>query len=495
MNTRHTAILPRVAALLLLFAAIVLTFFSLVQYSRQRATYPAQMRIGGVPVGGLTPQEAADRLVQVYSTPVELRYGEAVIQMSPSVAGFELDMETMLAAANMERLGASFWGGFWDYLWQRPRQPIDIPLRATFSESRLRQYLETEIASRYDVPPIPASAIPASATFEPGQAGQELDIERAIVLIGDALRSPTNRVVNLSYRRTPAPPPGEQNLAILLQQIIDESGFDGVVGLYLLNLQTGAEIHFVRDDGRDIPVPPDVAFTASSTIKIPIMISVFRYYRSQLDERVEAQLVNMLKLSENPPADALMAALDETRGPLVVTENMRALGLENTFLAGYFYDGAPLLKLYRTPANQRSDVNTSPDIYNQTTPAEMGSLLADLYTCAHANGGTLLAAFPGEITPEGCQQMIDLLARDKIGVLIEAGVPEGTRVAHKHGWISGPNGVVQNISDAGIVYTPGGDYVLSIYTYHPREAIWNQVSSLIARLSQAVYNYYNLPTE
>ncbi len=495
MRTRNTVILPRLAALLLIFAAIVLTLFSLVQYSRQRATYPAQMRIGGVPVGGLTPQEAADRLIQVYSTPIEIHYGDAVIQMSPSVAGFELDIETMLAAANMERLGVSFWGGFWDYLWQRPQQPIEIPLRATFSETRLRQYLQSEIAARYDVPPVPAQAIPASATFEPGQAGQELDIDRALVLIGDALRSPTNRVVNLSYRRAPAPPPGEQNLAILLQQIITDSGFDGVVGLYLLNLQSGAEIHFVLDNGREIPVPPDVAFTASSTIKIPIMISVFRFYRSQLDANTETLLTNMLKLSENPPADALMARLDETRGPLVVTENMRALGLENTFLAGYFYDGAPLLQLYQTPANQRTDVETNPDIYNQTTPSEMGSLLADLYACAHQNSGALLAAFPGEITQAGCQQMLDLLARDKIGVLIEAGVPEGTRVAHKHGWISGPNGVIQNISDAGVVYTPGGDYVLSIYTYHPREAIWNQVSTLIARISQAVYNYYNLPTE
>ncbi len=495
MKTRQTAILPRVTALLFIFAAIVLTLLSLVQYSRQRATYPPQMRIGGVPVGGLTPQEAADRLIQVYSAPVELHYGEAVIQLSPSVAGFELDIETMLAAANMERLGVSFWRGFWDYLWQRPAQPIDIPLRASLSEARLRTYLEMEIAPRYDIPPVPAKAIPASATFEPGQPGQTLDVERAILLISDALRSPVNRVVNLSYQRAPAPPPGEQNLATLLHQIIADSGFDGVVGLYLLNLESGAEIHFVVDNGRDIPVPPDVAFTASSTIKIPIMVSVFRHYRSQLDANTEAQLVNMLKLSENPPADALMARLDEARGPLIVTENMQALGLENTFLAGYFYDGAPLLKLYRTPANQRTDVNTAPDIYNQTTPAEMGALLSDLYACAHNNSGALLAAFPGEITPDGCRQMIDLLARDKIGVLIEAGVPEGTRVAHKHGWISGPNGIIQNISDAGIVYTPGGDYVLSLYTYHPREAIWNQVSTLIARISQAIYNYYNLPTK
>ncbi|MFZ5884163.1 MAG: serine hydrolase, partial [Chloroflexota bacterium] len=108
-------------------------------------------------------------------------------------------------------------------------------------------------------------------------------------------------------------------------------------------------------------------------------------------------------------------------------------------------------------------------------------------------GGALIAAFPQTITPEICQRMIDFLAADKIGVLIEAGVPEGTRVAHKHGWISDPaSGVIKNISDAAIVYTPGGNYVLTIYAYHPVQTVWEPVSLLFAQLSQAVYNFYNL---
>jgi hypothetical protein len=80
-------------------------------------------------------------------------------------------------------------------------------------------------------------------------------------------------------------------------------------------------------------------------------------------------------------------------------------------------------------------------------------------------------------------------------VLIEAGVPEGTQVAHKHGWVTDVTGVIHNISDAGIVYTSGGDYVLVIYSYHPVQAIWDSVSGLFAQLSQAVYNYFNLPAQ
>ena len=119
-------------------------------------------------------------------------------------------------------------------------------------------------------------------------------------------------------------------------------------------------------------------------------------------------------------------------------------------------------------------------------------LLADLYQCAQNGGGGLVAAFPTKLNQAVCAKMIDYMKRDRIGVLIEAGLPEGTQIAHKHGWISGPSGIIQNISDAAIVYTPGGNYVLTIYIYHPVQAVWEPISGMFAKISEAVYNYYNL---
>jgi len=178
---------------------------------------------------------------------------------------------------------------------------------------------------------------------------------------------------------------------------------------------------------------------------------------------------------------------------------MKKIGLENTFLAGFFCSAefpCPLLERINTPANQRNDVFTDPDLFNQTTPSDAGMLLGDIYQCAESGGGALIAAYPDKITSEVCQQMISYLASDKIGVLIEAGVPEGTQVAHKHGWISDPSsGVIKNISDAAIVYTPGGNYVLVMYAYHPVQTVWEPVSALFAQMSQAVYNFYNIPTQ
>jgi len=493
VRKRHTNVFLRGSAILLLIVAIVLTLVSLVGYSRQRNRYPPGMTIGGVPVGGLDPQAASERVLQVYSTPVEIHYGGGIVQASPTTLGFQIDIESMLAAADLVRTGGAFWGGFWDYLWNRDPPPADIPLRATISEERLRDYLQNEIAARYDQPPVPPQPIPGSPNFTPGQPGQILDVERAVPLIEAALQSPTNRVVTLSSTQGLAMRPPLQTLEILLKQILAASGFDGTLGLYLLDLQNGQEIHFALDRGREVPVEPsDVAFTASSTIKIPILVSYFIQHGSApVSEAVNAKIVNMIHQSDNVASDALMAELHTARGPLIVTEYMRKLGLENTFIAGFFAPGSPLLQRFTTPANQRTDVFNDPDPYNQTTPSDMGMLLEDIYHCAQAGGGALVAAFPDKINKDICAQMIEYLAADKIGVLIEAGLPEGTKLAHKHGWVPDPDGVVRNFSDAGIVYTPGGNFVLAIYTHHNVQIVFDPANLLFAELTRAVYNYYN----
>jgi beta-lactamase class A len=500
LRNRSSIPILRGISITILSIAIVLFVISLIGYSRQRNNYPAGMTIAGVHVGGVDPQIALQRVLQVYSSPIEIHYGDAVIHVDPTVVGFEPDMESMIAAADLARTGGSFWGGFWNYLWNRDPTPVEVPLSATIAEDRLVAFLQNEVSARYDEPPTPAQPVPGSTSFTAGAPGQVLDVERSVRLIEDTLRSPNNRSVVLSFQRSTAARPTMENLKILLQQNINVAQFDGVIGVYLLDLQNGQEIHFAMDKSQEIPVTPDVAFTASSTVKIPIMVSHFiKNGPEALNDESANLLQDMIRISENPPADRLMEGLDPARGPLVVTEDMRKIGLENTFLAGFFCSAespCPLLEKISTPANQRTDVSTDPDSFNQTTPSDIGMLLADIYQCAEDGGGALIAAFPDKITPEVCQQMINYLASDKIGVLIEAGVPEGTKVAHKHGWISDPaSGVIKNISDAAIVYTPGGNYVLVIYAYHPVQTVWDPVSALFAQMSQAVYNFYNLPTQ
>lgn len=503
VNIRSSSFFMRWIYLIFISVAVVVTVIELVSYSRLLSNYPPNMTMGGVPVGGLDPLDASQRVLQIYSLPVEIHYANAVIQLDPGLVGFEVDIASMLAAGDYQRSRSSFWVGFWNYLWNKSSSAIDIPLVATISEQRLRTYLIDEIASRYDKLPTSAQPKPGTTDFEPGIPGQVITIDKSITLISNALHSPTMRIVNISSQKINASRPPIANLQLFIKQILDENHFDGTIGIYLLDLQSGEELHFAYQSNQTISVNPDIAFTASSTIKIPIMVSAFKYFNGVLDENGSKLMTEMLKKSENPAADSLMDILDKDRGPLVVTDDMQALGLNSTFIAGYFYDNAPnLLPYYSTPANSRTDINTNPDWYSQTTPSDMGMLLEDIYQCSETSGGALIATFPEQFSKTSCQQMIQYLKEDKIGLLIEAGVPDGTSVAHKHGWVLDVDtGVYHDISDSAIVYSPGGNYIITIYAYHPVQIIWEYPTSrlgaarMFADISRVVYNYFNLPTQ
>ncbi|MBI5964970.1 MAG: serine hydrolase [Chloroflexi bacterium] len=496
MRNRNTNTILRGVSILFLTSALVLTIVSLIGYSRQRNNYPAGMMIAGVSVGGLTPVEASQRLLEVYTSPVEVQYNGAVIHIEPGVVGFQPDIETMLAAADLSRTGRSFWGGYWDYLWNRSSLETVIQLSSKLSDERLREYLQNEIASRYDQPPGPAQPIPGGTSFLPGTPGQTLDLDRAVQLIGDALRSPLNRSVALTFTRSSAARPTIETLTILLKQLVTVSNFDGLIGFYMMDLQSGQEIHFIMDNKQEIPTEPDIAFTASSTIKVPIVTSYLINRGSNLDLETSNTISRVLGKSDNSATDLVLAAIDKNNGPLIVTQNMETLGFNSTYIGGFFFNGAPNLLPGRiTPGNQRIDIFTDPDPYSQTTPSEMGTLLADLYQCAENSGGALIAAFPDKVSPATCQLLIDFMAQDKLGSLIQGGVPDGTLVPHKHGYVPAADGVVHDTSDAGIVYSPGGNFVLSIYSYHPVNNIWDNINPLFGDLAKAIYNYFNLTTQ
>lgn len=474
-----------------LIAAVVTIFYELVSYSRERAVNPDTMVVAGVPVGGLDRQATTERLVQIYGTDLELYYGDELILLNPAAVGFSLDTEVMVAAAEEQRSESAFWQGFWDYLWDRPGESIQIPLRAEYSDAQLEEFLQ-DIAARYDIPPLPPQPVPGSPTFGPGTPGRVLDLDRSIEAIEEAMYDPENRSVELVLDEEAPLRANMDTLEILIKQNLDVDEFDGLAVLYIRDLQTGEELHFAYNENEDFPLEPDIAFTAASTNKISIMLAYYRYFDLPFDAEAERWVREMITESGNDPADWLMdrmTDLGELPGPLMVTRTVNEdLGLENTFIVGY-YRPSPILRVIETPANQRTDINTRPDPYNQTTAGEIGLLLSDIYACAN-NGGTLLAAFPGEINPEECQQMLDTLGNNYLGSLIQGGVPDGTRVAHKHGWTQSP---LDMVSDAGIVFSPGGDYVISIFLWNDPEMIWSPTSRTVATLSKAVYNYFNPP--
>jgi beta-lactamase class A len=486
--------LLRILSLALLAVAVWIANQQWTQFNQLNSLIPQGSTIAGVPVGGLTRQQAKASLLQAYENPVDLQYGSSLIQVTPKQAGFQLDVDGMLSGLDPSA-NLSIWAQFWNYLNGERSSPVDIPLKYTFSEDTLSQFLETQVAARYDQPASAASPQYNSVKFYPGQAGKSLDVAAAVPLVKQAFLSRSAQPVTLPTRNQEPLPPDWDNLQILLKQTIIIDGFNGLVGLYLHDLKTGKEIHFAVRPGQELPVDPDVAFTASSIIKIPILVSVFHHLSGPPSGDVANLLDAMIAQSSNDAADALMkTVLDEVRGPLIVTQDMQAIGLKNTFLAGYFALGSPMLETFKTPANQRVDVNTDPDPYSQTTPFDIGQLLVDIYQCAHSGTGPLTTAFGQDMNQTKCQEIIDYLKKDRQPYLITAGLPEGTPIAHKHGYGSF-QGIIHTIGDAALVFSPGGDYVLSVYMDNRDLLLWDTANLLIARLSTVVYNYYNVYTD
>ena len=341
--------LLRWIALALIVGAVLLLVFQLVVFSRLRSSFSPGSTIAGVDVSGLSVDEAAERLTQAFSVPLELRFNDSTFQVKPATLGFSLDLSSMIAAADQARASLPFWSAFWDYLFNRLPSSQDIPIRAQINVDQMRDYLENEVAARYNQDPEPFTPIPGDTFFTSGKTGMSLDVERSIELISLALKSPTNRVIKLAVDKSVASRPSIENLKILLSQIIDANEFTGVAEIYMLDLQTGQELQLAYQTGERLV--PEIAFSAQSTIKIPIMVEVYKQETEPLDEDIFSELELMMTISENTASDNLMrTVMDPVYGPLVVTDDMEKLGLPNTVLLRMFYDNSTILRTNTTPA-------------------------------------------------------------------------------------------------------------------------------------------------
>lgn len=473
---------------LFILCSLVITLVEFHRFQSQPMVFPLGSLVAGVPVGGLDEKSAVGRVETYYSLPLILEIQDGLIYVDPKHLGFEMDTPTLIEEGFQTVENNSFWTHLWH---QKAASPVEIPLKAVVDEEKILYYLNTQICPRYVQSGKPITPILGTTNFIPGQAGGALDIPHAVENIRQALLSPEVHRVRLSVSEDVLPPTPDGMLEAFLKHNIRWMGFEELVEIYTVGMASDEEVHFATQSGIDLM--PDVAFTAASTIKIPIMISVLRRTPDPTPEAVVTLLEQMIVLSLNPPADTLMSTyIDEVRGPLIVTEDMAALGLKNTFLAGYFYLGAPLLERFSTTANTRTDVYLDPDIYSQTVSSEVGQLMTGIYRCAKDGRGVLTETFPGEITQGECQLMLDILSANRIGLLIEAGLPPEAVVAHKHGWVQELDGLLHSISDAAILFTPGGDYALNIYIYDPERLDFDQGNRLVARLSQTVYNFYNV---
>jgi len=275
---------------------------------------------------------------------------------------------------------------------------------------------------------------------------------------------------------------GEANLMELRERLearIAEGGA-ATVGLYYRDL----------DSGDSLPLNADTRVHAASTMKVPVMIQLYRdqeagalhldesititkTFRSIVDgsayelgapddsdtllydrvgepESIRALTDRMITVSSNLATNILIELVSAER----VTATMRELGADSIEVLR----GVEDTKAYRA------------GLSNTTTARDLGVILTAIAENRAASEAS-------------CREMIDVLLRQEFNNNIPLGLPQGTPIAHKTGWIS------QYVThDAGIVYRPGGRrYVLVVLTSGVEDD--DEADRLIGDLSRIVWDW------
>jgi beta-lactamase class A len=478
MSRRSAPGLGQWLLVIAMVALVLFLLFKLYQYGNFRRYFPAGLTAGGVPIGGLTREEAAQQLNNRYlEAPVIVYHGEEAIEIRPLDIEFTLDVDSMLSQADYQRQQQDFWSGFWGFLWGRPVEVEQVELRATHSPSALTDVLET-ISTAFDKPALPPQPVPTTLSFQYGEPGVATNIEASTPDVQAAFYRAVDREAQLVLEPTEPVRPDINLLARLIVNHLED--FDGVASVFISDLASGEEI----------AINADQPMSGMSIMKVPIVLEALRALDSLSPEQSKLISDTLVVQSGNASANALLNVIageeDAYLGADITTDSMRDLGLQNTFIAvPYEEQPRPGRGTYETVANSREDLMTEPDPSMQTTAEDIGSLLVMIYQCAEYGGGALRAAYDGQLTQAECQELMHYMTLNHIGSLIEEGVPPATSVAHKHGWISDTHG------DAGIVMSEGGDYVLVVFMYKPEWLEWEISSPLLADISRATYNYFN----
>lgn len=249
-----------------------------------------------------------------------------------------------------------------------------------------------------------------------------------------------------------------------------------VAGIYLKDL----------GDGGELAIGADSAFHAASTMKLPVMIEYFRgvdagrfssssvaplrnrfasivdgspytlsagddsdsalYQRVGGDAPVRELVERMITRSSNLATNAVI----ELVGARAANATAHALGATTMRVLRGVEDG----KAYQAGLN------------NSTSARDLGALLEAIATGRAASTAST-------------QSMLAILEQQEFNAEIPAGLPAGTRVAHKTGWITA------TLHDAAIIFPPGHPpFVLVVLTRGiPDQKVAQRLIADVARMS------------
>jgi beta-lactamase class A len=270
--------------------------------------------------------------------------------------------------------------------------------------------------------------------------------------------------------------------ARLARRIAETPG--AVVGLYYKSLSSGELV----------TIAPDSSFHAASTMKVPVMIEFVRQVeRGGLAARQPVLLVNQfasivdgspfsvapiddsdstmyLRVGERVPAQELVERMIVRSSNLATNAVIALVGAHHADSTAHAL-GARNIRVLRGVEDGKA---FQKGLNNTTTAADLGVLLEAIEKRTAASA-------------RACDTMLAILSRQEFNGEIPAGLPPGTRVAHKTGNITAV------LHDAALVYPTGHPpYVLVVLTRNiPDDRL---ARTLIADLSRLVYEHVAGPS-
>jgi beta-lactamase class A len=248
--------------------------------------------------------------------------------------------------------------------------------------------------------------------------------------------------------------------------------YPGRVGIYIKDLETGKVWEYNADR----------LFPSASLVKVPIMAAVFekiklgaitldtqikltrrdrvggsgslKWVRDGTSLSVMEIIYKMITESDNTATRMLIdyVGMDYLEG------NFRKLGLVQTNIC---QDGMSLAS-----GRVKND--------NFTTPREMAGLMERIYK------GEL-------VNREASEFMLDVLKHNKSRSRLRKGLPLGWEIGHKTGLLR------RACHDAGIVFSPRGDYVIAVLTSESPN--YTVAKNFISKVAKLTYKYYKIDAD
>jgi hypothetical protein len=380
-------------------------------FTQVRESLPNGTYIADLNVSGLTLAQARERVESTYMAPVMVYYLDEPVEIDPTHAGYTIDLEGMMRVVVNHRESMTVWERFAAFLMERPLSAVEVPLSASHDDASLREVLNV-VAGLLDQPVQQPVFEPEEAQMvNSGRPGHFLDVEASMPAVAEAFYHPNNRSARLVVEEEPPAEFGIDALRAALQAEINE--FNGVGIVFIMDLETGEEV----------TINSDLALSGISIVKIAIMLETYRRAYVGTPPPYEFDLMQMTAAESSDWAANLL--LDRVAGMNnaylgvdILTETMQELGLENTYIVTPYQEPArPERASLVTPANSDPDALNGLDPAMQTTAEEIGTLLSMIYYCAQGKG-PLLLLYPDELSPDECQELINVMGENVEGNLI-----------------------------------------------------------------------------